>query len=617
MVIRKLPHWVLTDKHPAFYDTESVTAVEQTARVYGKMNEFIDAYNKYIDEFNAAVEDFQNGILEDMESFTCKIIKITSDYIYSVDMKLVNQDRKIAELYRQYITDIHTYVRETIEQLIQNGEINETILAAFNDITEDINGITKDIDDLKTYAAFKKVGESGAILAGSVEHETMPAHSILAGDDCTVEETAENSITSGLGNTNTGRESIVSGGCNPNDLTVSVEFYNEGRNVNHGARSIQSGKGNLNEVTQVIQSGEKNVNRGTHTIQSGGSNTNGEKAWKTIQSGTGNVNEACKVIQSGYHNTNAEAGTMVIQSGSQNTNSGACAMQSGAGNKNENAAHCIQSGQNNTNKGANSFQVGSGNTNEGGNSLESGHGNKNYAANTMMSGSGNTNNTGANESTILGSQNNNTGYQALMGGQFGVNTLGCALVHGQYLNSNNGLPGKATVGRFNEDIANALFEVGAGLNKEQRSSPFYVTGDGACSVSNLQSDNPYVVLNKRWGDTVETDLSCQRYTAGTKWAAKTFRSGNTVRLLVATQFTSFTFDSQDYSYTFWIINDAQAKPKTGQIITGTIWCDGAAIPIVLSVNVNGHITFAGAQSKIKDVFTLQNGVILIDSTYMI
>ena len=36
-MILKLPKWILTNKFPAFHDTESLTAIEQTARVYGKI----------------------------------------------------------------------------------------------------------------------------------------------------------------------------------------------------------------------------------------------------------------------------------------------------------------------------------------------------------------------------------------------------------------------------------------------------------------------------------------------------------------------------------------------------------------------------------------------------
>lgn len=48
--MEKLPHWVLTDKNPAFYDTESATAIEQTAKLYGAVNELIEDFNQLDEE---------------------------------------------------------------------------------------------------------------------------------------------------------------------------------------------------------------------------------------------------------------------------------------------------------------------------------------------------------------------------------------------------------------------------------------------------------------------------------------------------------------------------------------------------------------------------------------
>jgi hypothetical protein len=44
--IAPLPHWVLTDLQPAFYDTEAVTVLELLSKIYGKMNEVVDMTNE-------------------------------------------------------------------------------------------------------------------------------------------------------------------------------------------------------------------------------------------------------------------------------------------------------------------------------------------------------------------------------------------------------------------------------------------------------------------------------------------------------------------------------------------------------------------------------------------
>lgn len=43
--VTPLPHWVLTDLQPAFYDTESGSVLSLLAKIYGKINEVIDEVN--------------------------------------------------------------------------------------------------------------------------------------------------------------------------------------------------------------------------------------------------------------------------------------------------------------------------------------------------------------------------------------------------------------------------------------------------------------------------------------------------------------------------------------------------------------------------------------------
>lgn len=45
LFIEFLPPWVETNLQPAFYDRESGTVLQQTARMYGKINEVIKAVN--------------------------------------------------------------------------------------------------------------------------------------------------------------------------------------------------------------------------------------------------------------------------------------------------------------------------------------------------------------------------------------------------------------------------------------------------------------------------------------------------------------------------------------------------------------------------------------------
>lgn len=59
----RLPQWVLTNKYPSIYDSESKTVTEQTARVYGAMNEMIDGFNQQNETIEQAVDYMQKNIV--------------------------------------------------------------------------------------------------------------------------------------------------------------------------------------------------------------------------------------------------------------------------------------------------------------------------------------------------------------------------------------------------------------------------------------------------------------------------------------------------------------------------------------------------------------------------
>ena len=97
-MIKNLPEWVLTGKSPAFYDTESGSAIEQTAKVYGAMRELIEAYNNFEEAVKESNTEFANSVIAGNESFQKCITNLVENYIKMVDDKLNQQDLKIENL---------------------------------------------------------------------------------------------------------------------------------------------------------------------------------------------------------------------------------------------------------------------------------------------------------------------------------------------------------------------------------------------------------------------------------------------------------------------------------------------------------------------------------------
>ena len=131
--ITTLPKWVLTGTNPAFYDMDSATATEQTAKIYGKMKELVEDYNKFSEELHNAITNLVNGTTEDIEKFKTDLNKIVHDYIAMLDnktsVKLESYDSKIAEQDKK-LNQAIDYMTENLGEYVQEvtGDVIETMV---------------------------------------------------------------------------------------------------------------------------------------------------------------------------------------------------------------------------------------------------------------------------------------------------------------------------------------------------------------------------------------------------------------------------------------------------------------------------------------------------------
>ena len=147
--LKHLPHWVLTDTLPAFYDCESATAIQQTAKIYGKIQELITLYNEFTDNVNRYITDFENGIIKDFNCFQNCIIKTMNDYIATIDMKINLQDTKIEESINNQnmvIQNAVNYMKENLvstvntlfSEAVHNGDITATLIETYDSDDESL-----------------------------------------------------------------------------------------------------------------------------------------------------------------------------------------------------------------------------------------------------------------------------------------------------------------------------------------------------------------------------------------------------------------------------------------------------------------------------------------------
>ena len=111
--MNKLPIWRLTGTLPASRDSESATVLEQTYKLYQKMQELITDYNEFATKVNKEIEDHESKYESDMEEFTMSIRQEYQDFMDSVDLKLTDIGYNDYETLQATINE----VRKSVEDL--------------------------------------------------------------------------------------------------------------------------------------------------------------------------------------------------------------------------------------------------------------------------------------------------------------------------------------------------------------------------------------------------------------------------------------------------------------------------------------------------------------------
>lgn len=145
-MIPRLPYWVLTDKTPAFYDSESKTVLEMVAKIYAKMNELVDHYNEFVDPLNQEIDEHYKQLQEEYECFKASMIKIAHDYIMTIDEKIKMQDLVIKQYYESFVVKLDEYMNLVNEHMKnQDTEIQEAVNYMKTNIKETTQEVANDL----------------------------------------------------------------------------------------------------------------------------------------------------------------------------------------------------------------------------------------------------------------------------------------------------------------------------------------------------------------------------------------------------------------------------------------------------------------------------------------
>lgn len=139
MIIKKLPHWVISNPNPSFYETEGGTVLEQTGVMYKKVQELIDGFNKLVDEINAEIDEFISNTLADQEEFEIKINQMIHDFTTLVDLEIKNHDTLIKDAVAYLKDNLAATVNNEIYRMFETQELRLDF--SYNTETESLDVI--------------------------------------------------------------------------------------------------------------------------------------------------------------------------------------------------------------------------------------------------------------------------------------------------------------------------------------------------------------------------------------------------------------------------------------------------------------------------------------------
>lgn len=127
-MIKSLPPWALTNPNPAFYSSESGSVIEQTAKMYAKVNELVAEYNSFTENVNTIIKDFTTATSKNLEAFEVGLRQEFQDFIDIVNLQILSQDKDIEDA----VNYMKTNIVATTQNVVEDALKNETISAKLN-----------------------------------------------------------------------------------------------------------------------------------------------------------------------------------------------------------------------------------------------------------------------------------------------------------------------------------------------------------------------------------------------------------------------------------------------------------------------------------------------------
>lgn len=137
--MERLPFWRPTKGMPASYDSESATTIEMVAKLYSAMSSLIDEYNTEIQKLNDEFQNYENDVNQSNECFKTKMIEMMNDFVDTMNIINDRHTKEINEAIDYMKNGLDETIETTVQDMVKNGELNNTILNAIGDYESQLN----------------------------------------------------------------------------------------------------------------------------------------------------------------------------------------------------------------------------------------------------------------------------------------------------------------------------------------------------------------------------------------------------------------------------------------------------------------------------------------------
>lgn len=188
-----LPPWAETGLQPAFYDVESGTVLQQTARMYNKVNQLIRLFNEFSEatseEVNAFEREVNETVAEYIEKFT-DLKDYVEDYFENLDVQEEINNKLDA------MVEDGTFDELLNDYLVIFGGNAKALGCKGDGVTDDTSAINTAISDLVTAGVYELVFPKGEyVISGQIN---IPSNFELRGMQGSVLKYVGNGISGNL-----------------------------------------------------------------------------------------------------------------------------------------------------------------------------------------------------------------------------------------------------------------------------------------------------------------------------------------------------------------------------------------------------------------------------------